>query len=159
LPVKVLPFPEVRDRVLADLQADRRAKAAKAAADALLARAVKGETLDALATGIGGSVQTAADATRNLTAPSAELIAAGFRLQRQVAGKPPQVAIASLAADRYALVEATKVVDGDPASVDAATRVMLRQRFAQQLRGVLDARVYIDALRSEFPVKVAADRL
>lgn len=159
LPVKLLPLAEVHDRVLADLQADRRAKAAKAAADALLARAMKGETMDALAAAIGGSVQNAAAVTRNLTAPSAELIATGFRLPRPVAGKAPQVAIAPLAADRYALVEATKVVDGDPATVDAATRGMLRQRFAQQLRGVLDARVYIDTLRSEFPVKVAADRL
>jgi peptidyl-prolyl cis-trans isomerase D len=159
LPVKTLPFAEVRDRVLADLQADRRAKAAKSAADALLSRAVKGETLDALATSVGGSVQTATQVTRNLTAPSPELIAAGFRLPRPAQGKAPQVAIASLAAERYALVETTAVVDGDPATLDAATRGMLRQRFAQQLRGALDARVYLDALRSEFPVKVAADRL
>jgi len=159
LPVKTLPLAEVHDRVLADLQADRRARAARSAAEALLARTAKGETLDALATAIGGNVQTAMQATRNLTAPSVELIAAGFRLPRPVQGKAPQVAIAALAADRYALVEATKVVDGDPGTVDEATRGMLRQRFAQELRGGLDARVYIDALRSEFPVKVAADRL
>ena len=159
LPVKTLPLAEVHDRALADLQADRRAKSAKSAADALLARAVKGETVDALAAAIGGNVQTLTDVTRGLNAPSAELIAAGFRLPRPAQGKAPQAAIATLAADRYALVEATKVVDGDPATVDAATRGMLRQRFAQQLRGVLDARVYIDALRREFPVMVAANRL
>ncbi len=159
LPVKVLTLAEVRGRVQADLQADRRSKAAKSAAGALLARAAKGETLDSLATAVGGTVLTATQVTRNLTAPSAELIAAGFRLPRPAQGKALQVAIALLEADRYALVEATNVVDGDVTKVDANTRAALRQRFAQQLRGGLDARIYINALRREFLVTVAEDRL
>ncbi len=158
LPVKALPLAQIRDRVLADLQADRRAKAAKTAADAMLARAAKGESLDALASAVGGSVQTLEAAARSLTTPSEDLIAAGFRLSHPVQGKPPQVGMAKLAADRYALVEATKVIDGDPALIDPSTRKMLRERFAQ-VRAVLEARVYIDALRKEFPVKVAEDRL
>ena len=158
LPVKTLPLAQVRDRVLAELLTDRRAKAAKVAADALLARAAKGESLDALATSIDGTVHDGTGTTRNMTTPSADLIATGFRLPRPVQGKPPQIAIAQLAADRYALVEMTKVVDGNPAALDPATRTMLRQRYAQ-FRAALDIHAYIDALRTEFPVKLAEDRL
>jgi len=159
LPVKTLPFQEVHDRVLADLQANRRATAAKSAADALLVRANKGESLEALATSIASVVQTSAGVTRNLTTPSADLIAVGFRLPRPVPGKAPQVAIASLAPDTYALVEVAKVQDGDPSTTDPATRGMLRKRYAQVLRGSLDVSAYIEALRDEFPVQIAEDRL
>jgi peptidyl-prolyl cis-trans isomerase D len=158
LPVRTLPFAQVHDRVLADLQADRRATAAKSAADAMLARAAKGESLDALATAVGGTVKTLAAVVRTATTPSADLIAVGFRLPRPSQGKPLQTAIAVLAPDRYALVEADKVVDGDPATTDAATRATLRQRYAQGMRGGLDSHVYIDALRKEFQVQAAEDR-
>ncbi len=158
LPAKTLSLAQVHDRVLADLQSDRHAKTAKAAADALLARANKGESLDALAIAIGGTVQTTTAATRNLTAPSVDLIAAGFRLPRPVQGKPLQLGVAQVADDRYALVEATRVVDGDSGTVDPSTRTTMRQHYAQ-MRGALDTRAYVDALRREFPVKIAEDRL
>jgi hypothetical protein len=103
-------------------------------------------------------VQQVSSAARNLTVPSADLIATGFRLPHAAAGKPPQAAIAELAPARYALVEAATIVDGDPKTLDAATRSLMRQRYGQ-LNGTLDTRVYIDALRKEFPVKVAEDRL
>jgi len=159
LPVKTMPLSEVRARVIADVMADRRKKASKAAAEALLARAAKGETLDAIAASIGATVQVSSGTPRNLTVPSADLVAAGFRLPHPVAGKPSKIAMAAEAADRYALVEVTKVVDGNPAEIDLATRKSLRQRIAQQGRGSLDARVFVDALRKEFPVQVAEDRL
>ncbi len=158
LPVKTLTLAQVHDRVLADVVADRSAKAAKSAADALLARAAKGESLDALASATGNTVQTATAVTRNLTVPSVDLIATGFRLPRPIQGKAPQIGLAELAPQHFALVEATKVVDGDASTIDPATHTMLRQRFAQ-MRAALDTRAYIDALRNDFPVKVAEDRL
>ncbi|HEY2346551.1 MAG TPA: SurA N-terminal domain-containing protein [Xanthomonadaceae bacterium] len=159
LPEKMQSLAQVHDRVVADLQADKRVKIARSVADAMLARAQKGETLDALATSINATVQTLPAATRNVTAPSVELIAAAFRLPRPQAGKPPQVASAMIAPDRYALVETTSVVDGDPSAMDAATRNGYRKQFAEQARGGLELREYIDALRKQFPVKVAEDRL
>lgn len=158
LPVKTLPLAQVHDRVVADLQSDRRMKAAKTAADAMLARTVKGESLDTIATAVGASVATLTATARTNAVPSADLVAAGFRLPRPVSGKPPQIAIASLAPDRYALVETTSVTDGDPAKMDPAQRSMLRQRFAQ-MRAALEERTFIDALRKEFPVQIAEDRL
>ncbi|MEO5596839.1 MAG: SurA N-terminal domain-containing protein, partial [Lysobacteraceae bacterium] len=44
-----LPLASVTDRVIADIQTDQRAKAAKLAAEAMLARAKKGEGIEALA--------------------------------------------------------------------------------------------------------------
>ena len=81
---------------------------------------------------------------------------AGVHVQ---APKAPRRLPATLDADQMALVQVTKVVDEDPSTVDAATRKSLRQRVAQQSRGALDARVYVDALRRSFPVKVSVDQL
>ena len=48
-PEQVLPLAQVRDQVIAAIRADRQAKAAEKAADALFARVQKGETLQGLA--------------------------------------------------------------------------------------------------------------
>lgn len=158
-PVKMQSLAQVHDRVVADLQADKRTKAAKATADALLARAGKGETLDALAASVGVPVQTLPSVARNQATPSADLVATGFRLPRPQAGKSPQVATATLAPGHYALVEAIRVVDGDPSGMDAATRNTYRKEFAEQARGGLEIRDYVEALRKQFAVKVAEERL
>ena len=156
LPVKTLPFAQVRDRVLADLQADRRAKSAKAAADALLARATKGETLDALMS--AGNVMIAPEITRDTTTLAQPVIETAFRLPHPVQGKPLQTGLAQIAPDHYALVQVTRVVDGDPKQIDAATRANLRQQAAQS-RAAVETRAFVDALKHEFPVKVAEERL
>lgn len=158
LPVKTLPLAQVRDKVLADVQADQRAKAAKTAADALLARAGKGESMDALASAIGGSVQTAMGVTRDSTALAHPLIDAAFRLPHPAPGKPSRPGLAKLASDHFALVSVTQVQDGDPKALDPATIAALRQRIGQS-HGVVETRAYIDALRREFPVKIADERL
>jgi hypothetical protein len=104
-------------------------------------------------------VASSTAATRNLTIPSAEVIAAGFRLPRPLPGKSSPAAIAAVAPDHFALVETTKVVDGDTSTLDPAERDGLRKQFAEQGRGGLEARAYTEALKREFPVKVAEDRL
>lgn len=158
-PVKVMPLAQVHDRVVSDIQADARAKAAKAAADAMLARAQKGETLEALATSIGTGVQTLTQVGRGQTTPSADIVDAAFRMPHPVQGKPDPLAIADLTPDHYVLIELTRVVDGDLSAVDAATRASYRKQFARDARGGLEVRNYIDALRKQFPVKIAEDRL
>ncbi len=158
LPVKELSFKEVHDRVLADVQADRRAKAARIVADSLLARAGKGETIDAIATSLGGSVQTADAVTRDSTALAKPLIDAGFRLPHPVAGKSTQSGLAEISPDHYALVEATRVADGDPGQLDQATHDKLREQLPQ-MQGALEMRSYIDMLRNTYTVKIAEDRL
>jgi hypothetical protein len=43
--------------------------------------------------------------------------------------------------------------------MDASMRSTLRKNIAEQGRGRLEAQGYVEALRKEFPVKVAEDRL
>jgi peptidyl-prolyl cis-trans isomerase D len=153
-----LPFAVVHDRVLADVMKDRLVKASKLRADALLARATKGETLDVLATEVGRPVSDVPAITRRAPNPQiAPLVDAAFQLPRPVAGKT-QVALAKLAPDRYALVTVTAVKDGDVSKLDAATRERVKADIARS-RGAVDARAYIQNLRKQFTVKVAEDRL
>lgn len=156
LPVRTLPLAQARDRVLADVLADRRAKTARIAADALLARAAKGESLDAFA-GTGNILVVPAVARDAAMLPQT-VIDTAFRLPRPVSGKPLQKDLAQLAPDHYALVEVVQVVDGDSRTLDPAARASLRQQFGQA-RAYAETRAFIDALKREFPVKVAEDRL
>jgi peptidyl-prolyl cis-trans isomerase D len=157
-PAAPIPLAAVRDRVSADLLADRTAKAAKAQADALLARAKKGETIDQIAAAIGQPVSDVPGVTRQAPNPQlVPLVDAAFRLARPVGAKG-DVGIARLAPDRYALVTVTRVIDGDPKAVDAATRTRLRDQLAQ-MRGAVEAEAYMKGLRKQYTIDVAEDRL
>lgn len=153
-----LPLATIRDRVLADLVSDRVAKATKSRAGALLARAQKGETLDALAPEVGRPVSDVPKVTRQAPSPQlAPLVDAAFRLPRPVAGKTA-VALVRLAADRYALVIVVTVADGDLTGLDAATRAGLKKQLAQA-RGAMDARAFTKGLRAHYKIEIAEDRL
>jgi peptidyl-prolyl cis-trans isomerase D len=138
--------------------ADRLAKASKDRAEALLARALKGETLDALAFEVGRPVADVPGVPRQAPNPQlAPLVDEAFRLPRPVAGKI-DVGLAKLAPDRYALVTISKVTDGDIGALDAATRAGLKEQLAKA-RGAVDARSYVEALRKRYTIKIAEDRL
>jgi peptidyl-prolyl cis-trans isomerase D len=157
-PAAPLPLASIRDRVMADLMADRLAKASQARAEAMLARATKGESLEALATEAGRPVSDVPGVQRQAPNPQiAPLIDTAFRMARPVAGKP-QYALAKLAPDRYALVTVTAVTDGDLSRLDAQTRARLKAEVAQS-RGIVDGRVFIQGLRKQFTIKIAEDRL
>jgi peptidyl-prolyl cis-trans isomerase D len=158
-PAAPVPLAQIRERVLADLNADRLAKATQARAQALLARAQKGESLDALAAEAGGRpVSEVPKLTRQAPSPQlAPLVDAAFRLPRPVAGKT-SVALAKLAPDRYALVTVVAVADGELTGIDAAARSKLKQQLAQA-RGAMDARAFIKGLRKQYQIKIAEDRL
>lgn len=153
-----IPFAQVRDRVLADLSADRLAASSKARAEALLARVNKGESLDVLSSEVGRPVSDVPGVTRQAPNPQLEpLIIEAFRQQRPEAGKPG-LSLAKLAPDRYALVSVTAVKDGDPATMDPATRTTIKEQFSKA-RGAVDAEAFIKGLRKNYSIKVAEDRL
>ena len=155
-PEAALAFDTVRDRVLADYNADRLAKASKAQADALLKRALAGETLEALATETGRTVATLPGTGRRAQLPPGILDVA-FALPKPEEGKT-SVAIAEIAPDRHALVSVTAVTPGDLSTLDHATREQLLEQFAQA-RGVVEYQDYMKALRRQYTVEVAEDRL
>lgn len=157
-PAAVIPLAVVRNRVVADLLADSAAKAARAQAEAYVARAAKGESFDALAAAIGQPVSDVPAITREPPSPQLRpLVDAAFRLPRPVAGKAP-VALARMAPDRYALVTVTAVKDGDLSTLDAKTRASLREQLSA-MRGAVEAQAYARSLRKQYTVQVAEDRL
>ena len=157
-PAAATPLAAVRTQVSADLRADRAQKAAKARAQAILARAQKGETLDVLGLELGQVASAAPAVGRRAPSPElAPLVTEAFRLPRPEVGKPG-VALAQLGPNRYALVTVTKVVDGDPAKMDPATRASLKDQLAKA-RGSVDSRAFTLALRKQYSVQVAEDRL
>ncbi len=155
-PEAQLPFDQVRERVLADFNADRLAKASQAQAEAILERARKGETLETLATDVGRTVATMPDVGRQAQLPPA-LIDIAFSLAAPEADKP-SLGIAKVGADRHVLVAVTAVKPGDLAELDEDTRKLLRDQLAQA-RGLVEYQDYVKALRRHYTVTVAEDRL
>lgn len=156
-PSKPLPLAQVRERIAGEILADRRATAAKKQADALLARAQKGEPLDALAKTVErGKVQTFAGVQRTATTPAPPLVEEAFGLPHPVAGKASH-GIARVG-NGYALVAVTKVTQGDTKALDASIRGALRQQLAS-MRGAIEQRAYLDALRRQYTVNVSEDKL
>ena len=155
-PEAALAFDTVRDRVLADYNADRLAKASKAQGEAMLKRALAGESLEALATENGRTVATLGSTGRRAQLPPVILDVA-FALPRPEEGKP-SVGLAEVAPDRHALVGVTAVKPGDLATLDDATRTALLEQFSQA-RGVVEFQDYMKSLRRQYTITVAEDRL
>ena len=158
-PAAAIPLETVKTRVIGDIMADRIAKASKAQADALLARLAKGESLDAIATGMGTAITDQPAITRQPPSPQlAPIVDEAFRLPRPVAGKPAPAGAVKLPDGRYVVVMVTAVTEGDPAKMDAATREQLRTQIGRA-RGLVEARAFLRNLRKQYKVTVAEDRL
>jgi peptidyl-prolyl cis-trans isomerase D len=157
-PVAMQPLAQIHDKVLADLSADRLAKASKARADALLERVRKGESLDALAGEVSRTVAEVPGMARNAPSPQLQPISdAAFHLPAPASGKI-EAGLAKLAPDHYALVVVTGVTQGDTSAVSAEVRERLKEQLAQA-RGAVDAQSFITALHKHFTITVAEDRL
>lgn len=157
-PSALRPLAEVRDQVQADLQADRLATAARERAEALLERARKGETLDALATELGVVPQDSNGVARQAGFPDPAIATEAFRLLPIEAGKPADVGLAELSGGRFALVVATKVTPGDTSTLTPDVRSQIRAQLAQ-MRGDMERQAFVKALRGQFEVTVAEERL
>ncbi|KAA2285659.1 SurA N-terminal domain-containing protein [Arenimonas fontis] len=156
VPAADLPFEEVAERVRADHTAARLADAARVQAEALLARALAGESLDVLAAEVSRTVAGLPGVNRRAPLPP-QVLDVAFSLAPPEDGKP-SVGIAELAPDRYALIAVDKVTPGDPGTLDEATRSLLREQLAQA-RGLAELQEYLQALRQYYSVRVAEDRL
>lgn len=152
-PAGIIPLKEISDRVKADFIADRATTAAKARAEALQARANKGESLDTLAAELKGQVSEWPMMPRNPPIPQlTEVAKVAFSLPRP-GPNTSKVGIAKLQADSYALIQVTAVKEGDVSTIDAETRKSIRKQLAQA-RGAVEADAYMKSLRKEFKVTV-----
>lgn len=156
-PAATRPFDEVQAQVLADFNAERLAELGKQQAEALLDRARAGDALQTLAEEVGRGLQSQAAVGRFARELPGSLVQAAFRLDRPE-GDSMTVGMAQLGGDRYALVGVSAVKDGDISAMEPSVRDMLRQQLAQ-MRGAVERTAYVQALRQQYQITVAEDRL
>ncbi|HEV7270036.1 SurA N-terminal domain-containing protein [Pseudoxanthomonas sp.] len=156
-PEQALPLDKARDAVVLAIRADRQAKAAQAAADALVARVQKGESLAAVAAADGLQFNELPGLRRGMPMPTEEANEAIFAAGRPAQGKVIAGKVA-LDGGAYAIFTVNKVTDGAIADMPPEERANMQQQLIQ-LNGGIATQAYVDALRKRFKVKVFEDRL
>lgn len=156
-PEQALPLDKARDAVVFAIRQDRREKAARAAADAVLARVKKGESLATIAAADGLRFNELPGLRRGMPMPTAEANEAIFAAGRPAEGKVVAGQVA-LGQGAYAVFTVNKVTDGVIADMPAEERATMQQQL-MQLNGGIATQAYVDALRKRFKVKVFEERL
>jgi len=151
------PLAEVRADVEGSVRLEQTVAAGEAKARALLARAQKGETLEQLVAPAGGTVSTANQVARRASSPDPAVVEIAFKLARP-AGEKIAIGMAALGGGRFALVQVLAVRDGDPEKLPKEQRETLRGQYASA-RGRDEVRAFVQALRTQYPVQVAEQRL
>lgn len=156
-PEQARPLAQVRESVIAAIRADRQGKAAEKAADAMLARLAKGESLKDIAMAEKLQHNQVPGLPRGVPVPSPEANEAIFAAQRPAAGKPSAGKV-KLGADAYAVFTVDKVSEGDLSKVTPEQRDGLRRQLLQvQADGA--TRSFIESTRKQFKITVHEDRL
>jgi peptidyl-prolyl cis-trans isomerase D len=150
------PLDDVAGEIDGRIVAERRADAVRAHAEALMARLQGGEALADIASAIGAEVEQGQQVGRSAAAPEQQLVAEVFRMPRP-AGDVPQRRLVALGAG-HALVELSRVADGDPAAVPEARREQVRTEL-EQARALAESRALIASLRATAEIQVAEDRM
>ncbi|MDR7067343.1 peptidyl-prolyl cis-trans isomerase D [Pseudoxanthomonas japonensis] len=156
-PEQALPLDKARDAVVLAIRADRQEKVALAAADALIARVQKGESLAAISSADGLRFNELPGLRRGMPMPTAEANEAIFAAGRPAKGKVIAGKVA-LGDGAYAIFIVNKVVDGAIADMPAEERATMQQQLVQ-LNGGIATQAYVDAMRKRFKVKVFEERL
>ncbi|HYM86304.1 MAG TPA: peptidylprolyl isomerase, partial [Pseudoxanthomonas sp.] len=151
------PLAQVRDAVIAAVRTDRAAKAAEAAADAILARIAKGETLKAIAATDKLQAGDLPGIPRGQPVPSPEINQAIFEALRPAPGKV-SAGKARLENGSYAVFVVNKVADGDLAKIPEQNRTQLQQQV-MQVQGASAVESFISSLRKKFKITRHEDRL
>lgn len=151
------PLADVRADVDGAVRLERAATAGEVKAKELLARAQKGESLEQLAADAGGTVSTVNQVARRASSPDRAVVEEAFKLARPD-GDKLAVGMAALGGGRFALVQVLAVTDGDPEKLPKDQREAVRGQYASA-RGRDEVRAFVKALRAQYPVQVAEQRL
>nr|WP_199041094.1 SurA N-terminal domain-containing protein [Dyella sp. ASV24] len=157
VPSAARPLAEVKDEVRKKILDERTAAEEQKHADALLARLQKGDDMQAVASSVGASAQTVADAVRMQQRVAPEVLGQAFLLPHPAAGKA-QFARVAMHDGNYALVAVDKVQEGDLSKITPDQRSTLRDQMSQAY-GILATQGFIDALKAKTEIKIAADRM
>ena len=156
-PEQAQPLAKVRDVVIAAIHADRTAKASEAAADAVLARIAKGETVQAIAAADKLQVGDVPGIPRGAPVPSPEVNEAIFATQRPAAGKVA-AGKAVMGEGGYAVFVVNKANEGDLAKITPEQRAQLQQQVTQMAGGSA-VESFIGAMRKQYKITRMEDRL
>lgn len=156
-PARTLPLSRVSNRVVAEIRADRAAKAAHAAADALLAELRAGKPLAEAAAARGLVPNDVPAMPRGAPIPDAAASEAIFSVSPPAAGKPSP-GKAALPDGRIVVFAVTRVVAGDPRQAPPQERTALREQLAR-MAGNDDAQSLVRSLRKRMKITIAEDRL
>ncbi len=156
-PATPRPLDEVRAQIRDRIIGARVATEAKDRADGLFARLQAGESLATLAGELKIEPRQERAIGRNAVNVDSTLLASVFDVPRAAEGKVAHVLVA-LPGDEYALVAIEKVVDADPAKVEAPTREAARTTLQQTL-AYASVRDVIAALRAAMDIKIVEDRM
>lgn len=156
-PERTQPLAEVRDRIVAGVRAERSRKASAAAADAMLSRLAKGESLDAVAASQGLEAIPMPGLQRGAPIPGPEANEAIFAVVKPAPGKV-SAGKADLADGSHVVFAVSKVEPGSKDEPAAAQRQQIRSQLAQ-MKGIDAAQAYVNAVRKQMKVEVAEDRL
>lgn len=151
------PLDEVRAEVVASVQREAAAKATTERATQLEQRFTGGESLDAIATEVGTTVNEALATGRNAFNHDAAVVVEAFRMAPPAPDKPSRARVA-LPAGGYALVELTAITPADPSKADAAARDAARQTLSQG-QSFTESRALVEALRAAIEIRVVEERL
>lgn len=156
-PAQAQPLAKVHDQVVAAIRADRQKQAGAQAAQALVERLRKGESLQAIAAAEKLQVTPMPGLPRTAPLPTAEANRAVFAAPAPADGKPAVGHIA-MPDGRQALFVVDKVTPGDVAAVPAEQKTALRQQL-EQLDGVDAAKAFIQALRKRDKITLNESQL
>ena len=156
-PERAQPLAQVRDQVVAAVRAQRTAKAATAAADAMLVQLRGGQTLAQAASARGLEAVDLPEIPRGAPVPDPLVNQALFNAPAPAAGKGSP-GTARMVDGRMAVFVVNTVTPGDAAKATPEQRVQLQQQLAQ-VGGVEDAQALVRALRKRLQITVAEDRL
>ncbi|MCD8456019.1 peptidylprolyl isomerase [Xylella taiwanensis] len=157
IPEQQLPLDKVRERVIAAVRADRVDKDGASAADVLVARLQKGESLQGLAKTEKLQITPFNGLQRTAPVPTLTANRAIFSALSPVAGKPT-VGKVRLDDGRYAVFMITKVIPGDLTQLPEEQKAMLRQQLGQ-IEGTLAVHAYVDMMRKRFKVTIDESQL
>ncbi|KAF1687492.1 peptidylprolyl isomerase [Pseudoxanthomonas broegbernensis] len=156
-PEQARPLAEVHEAVEAAIRADRREKAAVAAAEALVERLKAGEALADVAAGAGAEVVPLQGLPRGAPVPSQAANRILFEAAPPEQGKP-SVGRFGLQDGRQAVFVLDAVHPGKPEELSKEQREQLRGQLAQ-LDGAAAADDYVRRLRQRFVVVVQESQL
>jgi peptidyl-prolyl cis-trans isomerase D len=158
-PSEIQAFEIVKPTVLARLSEERLEAQAKAEAEAVLASVRSGDTtLDAVAEGRTLEVQDAKDTGRSAFTFNPLVVREAFKLAAPASPETPSLAQLSLGGGRFAIVELTSVVAGDPAQVPQEERESLRKLLVDAT-GTAEIQALAAALRQRAEITLAEEDL